>query len=339
MIDWLSVKLPIPLHINGNRMVEVSPDWEVLTERVMPLSLTARDHDERPSWSSSIRIIPGDRMAISGNPAKFIQGHNVDGPEDPGELLHELLDHIGDALGQRLRLPSLDGVTVSRLDLTHTFRLPEGVNAYSATSHLAQHATVERKGRAVAKGHSISFGKATGETQLVIYDKGRELKAHLPADDVRAALMDLPDLDRMLRVELRVRRKYIHRHGLQALSAWNDGTREEVWKQAMAGLKISDLHTTEIVEEDKRGRLFLLVQAWMNGQLPPMSRATMFRNRSDIRRLYGVDIMVAPPEKDPTAQVISWIDALATHRRVKLDPLPKTTGSVISLADRRRAAA
>lgn len=105
----------------------------------------------------------------------------------------------------------------------------------------------------------------------------------------------------------------------------------------MGALNISDLKATEIADEDKRGRLYLLVQAWMNGNLPPMSRRTMFRNRADIRKLYGVDILTAPPEKDPTAQVISWIDALATHNRVKLNPIPRTSGSVISLAERRRA--
>lgn len=338
MIDWLTVKLPIPLQMHGNMMVEVSPDWEVLSQRVMPVSLTASDHDERPSWSSSIRVTPGENMRISGNPAKFIQGHNVDGPEDPGELLAELLEHIGEALGKPLKLPNgLEGVTVSRLDLTHTFRTPEGVNAYAATTHLAQHAMVDRKGRGIAKGHSLSFGKATGQTQIVIYDKGKELKAHLPAGDVREALLALPDLDRLLRVELRIRRKYMHTHGLQALSAWNNGTLEEAWERAMGALKISDLQTVEIAEEDKRGRLFLIMQAWMNGRLPPMTRSVMFRNRSAIRKLYGVDILTAPPEKEPTAQVISWIDALATHNRVKLNPIPRTSGSVISLAERRRA--
>ena len=339
MIDWLTVRLPIPLHLHGNMMVEVSPDWEILNQRVLPVSLTASDHDERPSWSSSIRVTPGERMQISGNPAKFIQGHNVDGPEDPGELLEELLEHIGEALGAPLRLPNgLEGVTVSRIDLTHTYRMPEGVNAYAATAHLANHAMVDRKGRGIAKGHSLSFGKATSPTQIVIYDKGKELKAHLPAGDVREALLAMPDLDRLLRVELRIRRKYMHKHGLQALSAWDNGTLEEAWDRQMRALQISDLHTTEIADEDKRGRLYLLMQAWMNGKLPPMSRPTMFRNRAAIRKLYGVDIMTAPPEKEPTAQIISWIEALATHNREKLNPIPRTAGSVISMADRRKAA-
>lgn len=340
MIDWLTVKLPIPLYMHGHRLLEVSPDWEVISERVLPLSLTASDDDTRPSWSSSIRITPGERLQISGNPAKFIQGHNVDGPEDPGELLLELLDHIGEALGTPLRLPNgLEGVTVSRLDLTHTYRLPEGVNAYSATAHLAQHGQVKNKGRGIAKGHSVSFGKATGHTQLVIYDKGKELKAHLPAADIREALLAMPDLDRLLRVELRVRRKYMDRHGLKALSAWNNGTLEQVWETSvMEALQVSELKQTTIADEDKNGRMFIVMQAWMNGQLPPMSRATMFRKRALIKRMYGVDITAPPPEKEPTAQVISWIHALARHNRVKLNPLPRTSGSVVALADRRRAA-
>lgn len=340
MIDWLTVKLPISLQLRGNIMVEVSPDWEVINQRVMPVLLTTRDHDERPSWSSSIRIIPGERMTISGNPAKFIQGHNVDGPEDPGELLLELLDHIGAALGQPLRLPNgLEGVTASRIDLTHTYRLPEGVNAYAATTHLAKHGMVKNKGRGVAKGHSVSFGKATGHTQIVIYDKGKELKAHLPAADVREALMGMPDLDRLLRVELRIRRKYMNRHGLEALSAWDNGTLERTWESAvMNALQISELKQTAIAEEDKHGRMYLLLQAWMNSSLPPTSRATMFRNRAAIKKLYGVDILTPPPEKEPTAQVISWIDALATHNRVKLKPIPRTSGAVISMAERRKTA-
>lgn len=340
MIDWLTVRLPIPLHLHGHRLLEVSPDWEVVSERVLPLSLSASDDDTRPSWSSSIRITPGERMQISGNPAKFIQGHNVDGPEDPGELLLELLDHIGEALGKPLRLPNgLEGVTTSRIDLTHTYRLPEGVNAYTATAHLAQHGMVKNKGRGVAKGHSVSFGKATGHTQLVIYDKGKELKAHLPAADIREALLATPDLDRLLRVELRIRRKYMERHGLQALSAWDNGTLENVWETTvMNSLQISELKQTTIAEQDKGGRLFILMQAWMNGQLPPMPRRTMFRKRADIKRLYGVDILTPPPEKEPTAQVISWIHALAANNRVKLKPIPRTTGSIISLADRRKTA-
>lgn len=339
MIDWLTVKLPIPLHMHGHRLLEVSPDWEVVSERVLPLSLSASDDDTRPSWSSSIRITPGERMQISGNPAKFIQGHNVDGPEDPGELLLELLDHIGEALGKPLRLPNgLEGVTVSRIDLTHTYRLPEGTNAYLATAHLAKAGSIIRKGRGVAKGHSISFGKATAPTQLVIYDKGKELRAHLPAADVREALLAMPDLDRLLRVELRIRRKYIHKHGLTALSAWNNGTLEDAWRAVMGSLQVSELLHTEPVPEDKNGRLLNIVNLWKTGYLQPMTRATMFRNRAAIKRLYGVDILTSPPEKDPTAEIISWAEVFASSNRVKLTPNPRTTGSVIALADRRKTA-
>jgi II/X family phage/plasmid replication protein len=335
VIDWLTVRLPVSCYLPGNRVVELTPEGEVINDRNLPIAVEARDHDTRPSWTSTLRITPGDRVQISGNPAKFIQGHNVDGPECPSELLLELLDRIAPALGPQVRLSSVAGVTVSRLDLTHTHQVPEGLNAEAMVAHLAQHGRVERKGRGVHRGHSITFGKATGTTQLVIYDKGKELRAHLPAEGVRAALMTLPDLDRLLRVECRARRKYMDRHGLQQLSAWNAGTLEQLWESAVAGaLKVNAMQVSGAKPEDRNGRLFGYVQMWRAGQLPDMARASSYRIRREVLNLYGIDIFTAAPPAEPTGQVICWSDVVNRRNRWKLDPIPRVDGSVISLAGR-----
>ena len=76
VIDWITAVLPCSHQepIRGGRLMAVSSDGEIEWEFVKPQSLTG-------SHESSIQVQTRapNVLWISGNPAKWLQGHNVFG--------------------------------------------------------------------------------------------------------------------------------------------------------------------------------------------------------------------------------------------------------------------
>ncbi len=141
MIDWFTVEIPDPvgLPVNDGFVAKVKPcgavEWSSPCHRRL-----------EGSWSSSlmVRAIGADHcsdnpaltglgagfrqagLVVSGNPAKFLNGHNLYGLDCPRDLLERSLaqaapsiwPELGGEAGAALGLVDLDQATVSRIDLT-----------------------------------------------------------------------------------------------------------------------------------------------------------------------------------------------------------------------------
>lgn len=313
MIDWITCRIPVtlPAPIAGGYTVIL--DRNANTERTTPHRLPVAG-----SFAStlSIRAVSRTELEISGNPLKWMQGHNLWGTSDLRALLWATLQRLEPQLGCTLAeaglysAASLDDTIITRIDVTAMLCLasPGDVLAWLRAAHAT--ATAGRRGRSIMKGSTLVFGDATGKSfarwQIVLYAKGDELEAH-PLPPALQSDMDLRHwANRCLRAELRLGRLELSKRGFRTLDAWAPELPGNLWREKMGSLTFSETHPCDddlaSLPQHLRGTYAL----WKQGcDLRSMlARATFFRQRAELLRLTGVDLAVAPPASTPTARIV-----------------------------------
>ncbi len=179
MVDWLSGSIPVYTGKDffDGMIAEVdregTPIWH--SYKTAPI---------RGSHSSSFYLTCQTtrhgvkQLRFSGNPAKFIQGHNCFGPSDPQLLLSIVLPDLFRRLGvwcdESIASVKMGNVRLSRIDVTGSFETGSYQSAadwlhsakgYFSTSH--QKISVEDEG--------VYFGKHSRRRSGKIYHKGSEI--------------------------------------------------------------------------------------------------------------------------------------------------------------------
>ncbi len=342
MIDWLTVEVPDPvgLPINDGHVCRVRPDgtldWSTACKRQL-----------EGSWSSSMMFralgaaddgVCGSGLQISGNPAKFLAGHNLFGSDCPTDLLTRLLDRVGPELWPAsdydASLIDLAQGDISRIDLTGSWLLDRPADCVPYLRAMEERVWCPYRGRGVmdAGGSTLYFGrtskgKRAKDWQLKLYSKGLEIGVHrlpLPAYSV-PDLLD--DLNRTIRVELTLRRSELKRLGLSKIGDWTPERVAEVWRAYVAKLEFGDatmnLDTLDLAELGLKARHATALAAWKAGNdlravMPP---STFRRLRSELKELTGFDIATLRPKSNvvPLQRFVtayedagrpSWADAL-----------------------------
>lgn len=314
MIDWLTcriaVKLPAP--IAGGWTVVINPDGS--EQRRTPHRLSVGGSFEA---SLTIRAVVTDELELSGNLAKFLQGHNLWGPSDPAPLLWAALERLQPHLGATLPeigLRSLEDLktatTLSRGDCTSMlqFDTPGDVLAFLRAAEAT--GRVPRRGKGVFKGATVVYGDATGKTftrwQIVLYSKGQEITAHPLPGFMMEDTEVLDWTNKCLRVETRLGRNELRERGLRSLSAWSAATCAEMWREKVGMLSFNEAVVDETADLAKLpDHLRGTYAQWKLGQdlRKSMTKAKFYRHRRLIQGLTGIDIAVLPPSP-ATASVV-----------------------------------
>lgn len=193
MIDWLTASVPFEWEkpVNGGQFICVKPDGEIEYQ-------VHRRKMLEGSFSSkvAIRTVKRGFVEVSGNPSKFLQGHNVFGTDDLCYLTYLFMRRVSEMVGmpqspevQRLWL---DGdFDISRLDINYMFPLRDR-SEVRAWLRAAQETTrVKWRGRGQCEDGTLYFGKAkkggrASPWSMKLYCKGDELGLRdvpLNADD------------------------------------------------------------------------------------------------------------------------------------------------------------
>lgn len=313
MIDWFSgyVGYDASQLVLGE-FLEVSPGGELVRRR-------ERWETARGSWESGVQVTRGQPtdlmlehaktmgflcaphgvLRLSGNPSKFLQGHNAAGPSvaQLGPVLQGMVRGFGDGLrpadADDERLPS---VHRSRLDVTTAVDLGSH-EAVHQWLHLAATTTRSRHGRAVDSAGTVYWGKHSRRWAMKAYCKHCELKAHPPAD--QQLLQELLDWTRThLRLELVLRRPELK----------DRGTLDEtvIWEYAQR-LEMPTMKANARMDEvELRPNVRAALQLWLTGQdvVSLYPRRTLYRYRRDILDAAGVDITMSAADQvkaDPGA--------------------------------------
>lgn len=315
MIDWVSCRIPVtlPAPIAGGHTVTLDRAGNV--ERTTPHRLRVAGSFES---SLAIRAPSTTELEITGNPVKWLQGHNLYGPDDLRALLWAVLERLEPHLGCSLPdagLASPDDLSravLTRVDCTMMLHLDTPLDVLSWIRSAYATGSARRRGRGVMKEGTLVYGDATGKNfarwQIVIYSKGQEVADHhLPALMMADAEV-LNWVNRCLRVEVRLGRLELEKQGLRNLSGWTPVAAGKMWSEKVSSLSFNDQVSTDEIDLEKLPQHLRGTYAqWKLGaDLRKMLTKPMFyRHRAAIMELTRVDVAVPPASASlATAKIV-----------------------------------
>lgn len=352
MIDWISVEVPDPFgwRITGGEVVKIKDDGEVEWA-------TRCRREFEGSWSSKMqvrnlmadrRVAPGvdpvrSGLELSGNPAKFLNGHNLFGTDDLAGLTRAVVDKVAGALmfdGVPIKPVDVGEGELTRIDLTGSWLLDRAEDVLPFLKAMEERVWCPFRGRGVspADGPGTLYygysrkGKRAKDWQLKLYSKGRDIVAHPLPEPAGAVPGLLHDVMRTVRVELTLRSAELKRLGMKKVSDWTPEKVEEIWSRYVNRLDFSEasmnLDTIDLAKLGLKPRHQDVIASWKAGNdlRVGRSRATFMRLRRDIRAATGYDIACHVPKSNvvPLRRIVEakpalrplWADDLTAALRV-----------------------
>lgn len=316
MIDWLDFTFPLRHEFGPGTPFYAGEVLALTTGGQLEWGVYKRLEVEG-SHSSTVQVRGAAVMAdgrqavrVSGNPAKWFQGHNVWGTNDVHGLVHETIRRVLD-LAQITPTPEevatwhAGDVDMLRVDVTESHDFGSRARVLNALRSLDMTAHLKMRGRGSYNGHSLLFGKGSRHWSLTLYAKGPELDKHKLPSTLDGLDAIHQHADRLLRCEVRMLSMHLKRLGLDKLAGWGDNTASEVHQSHLANLEISDAFMLDPDTLDGMPtRLRAAYQLWKDGHdLRAMfPRPTFYRYRAQLLA-HGVDLAVRQ-ERSPESNVV-----------------------------------
>jgi II/X family phage/plasmid replication protein len=300
MIDWVTARLPMVYDgpLNGGSMLSLTPDGVVewRTDRRLVME---------GSHSANVTVRGGFGIVdFSGNPAKFLQGHNLFGISDLNRLMTlamlrvcQLLDVSATASDQAAWRGGR--YTLSRTDLTRMIDCGTTKRVHGIL-RVANHAASTKYQRPVADGTTIYIGQKSRRQKLKFYAKGPELQKHsLPATMAPSWHQKLTEYAApMLRVELTNGSKWFNESPYRNAWMWDGTTPDKLLDERLAVLEVSD--TMRLADEAVHGlphKLMTVYDSWRAGRdlKAELPERTFYRYRRQLLDLANIDIARTNP--------------------------------------------
>ena len=318
MIDWVSAILPCK-H-DPSKLISglvMSFDAQGNNEWTVNKTLSIEG-----SYSSKIQIKSHteNQIYISGNPTKFLQGHNLFGSNDlvsiMGKFFDELLKHenLGLCPDPFQYANIKDGhYELTRVDVNETWHLRNKNEVLAWIRSVGETAFLKHRGAGQFSGDTAYFGKNSRRWSLKCYSKGHELtaKGHkLPKELATPEMLEYAD--KALRIEGVIRQLELKRRLLNVASNWDIDTAEELLLEYISKLEMSDVYMLkDDVLDSLPPRLRMVYQTWLNGddlkQILPHN--TFYRYKKALRE-FGIDISTkSPKEKSNVIPLIRVLEA------------------------------
>jgi II/X family phage/plasmid replication protein len=330
MIDWITAKIPLnhwqPFH-DGN-VISLSRDGELEWKIDKRLSV-AGSHDAQlhiKSDPSTRHPETGEytHIMFDGNPAKFLQGHNVWGSGDLVGLMVETLYRVFKFLAvvpsaTDWKMILLGFYELYRVDNTIMIDLGNNADVEAMLYSLTRTAHMKHRGQGLMTGGTLYFGKHSRRWSVKFYNKLKEITAkghQLPLE-----LSELPELTKWvtgkLRVEAVTRRMQLNEMHLERANRWVDDTPLMVLEKLLGGLNMSEQHTlTQANLEGLPPRLVAVYHLWQEGHdLKKLYPARTFYNYRKALQEKGIDIAIKQGNRaEPAPNVIEFRRVLHPQR-------------------------
>jgi II/X family phage/plasmid replication protein len=257
-----------------------------------------------------LRTTDANRLLISGNFLKWLQGHNLFGTDDLLALVATGLHRVARLLDLNptetdISAWAIGDYELRRVDCTGMWRLRtrEDVRAYlRALERQAR----SRHGGPLARGGTVYFGKHSRRWALKAYSKGDELDAESKGHALPAYIPRRQELydyaDTALRFELVLRSMELKTRGLARASAWASIDPLMLLQHAIGTLDMTEKFSLTPVELDELApRLVLVYEAWCSGKdlRQLLAPRTYYRYRKELLTR-GIDISILRPARAPS---------------------------------------
>jgi II/X family phage/plasmid replication protein len=326
MIDWLSGKayfMHTTEQLPSGSVVSIDPNGEIEWK-------TNKRIQVKGSYDSTFTIrtdptseqLPGifTRIGFSGNPVKFIQGHNIWGSSDLTGLAYEAIIKALSSLGLKLSTQENiflfnGGFSLSRVDINNMYSMGS-LESVTQWLHSAEFSARTRMGKGHFSGNTLYFQKKSTRWSLKFYSKGLELKAtghQLPKEFFKAESFHEFAADK-LRAELTLRTKELKKLGLDKGSNWGDNEPNDVLIDYLGRLDMSEQKQLDSLVLTLPNELRNTYLTWKEGYdvKAIMTKPTFYRHRKRLIE-HGLDISIPSGNKPnnviPLMRVIEAVPA------------------------------
>jgi hypothetical protein len=299
VIDWVKANLPLsePLDLPHGRIVRISPDGEIEWDLRAWLEVPSSSGDTRIRLRAS-----GDLLEVSGNPSKWLQGHNLWGSDDLVNLTVDMTLAALEALSVRPN-PADEagwrtggfGVKLAHIAVMFDLGSDDAVMEYLRWLEGAPAAN--RRVHGILKGSTVSW--TTRALRMKAYHKLQELldTKQLANHDLRDEL--LAWASGKLRWEVELRSRELKRLRLDHAAFWMGVDATGV---ALAYAKLVEMPARQarrLAVLDLPAHLRGTYALWADGVdlRVALSRPTYYRHRKELLT-YGVDISRPPTEEE-----------------------------------------
>ncbi|AEF03160.1 hypothetical protein C7Y69_07330 [Alteromonas sp. KS69] len=220
MIDWVRASLPI-VHapLNAGEVFSMDEHGEI-EWRSPKRNHAVGSYDKRISIKSEGADGQGNatHLWVSGNPSKFLQGHNhnVFGSDDLLTLVYDTFNIIADQFKLQPTLPERVAIrsgnyNLGMTDINYSFNLPSRSDVLAFIRAMEFKAKT-RHGRPTTKGGTLYFGKTSERWAIKLYCKAEEIRTktgQLPEQLTNIGIENWAE--NKLRIELRLHRKELEK--------------------------------------------------------------------------------------------------------------------------------
>lgn len=328
MIDWITGKFPFyaPGLISDGEFLSINAAGEIETRTVKRLVVGG-------SYSSNITIrtvmVDDCRntclVELSGNPVKFLQGHNLWGSCDIVNLIYCTLERISSILGYAQPLAFYSAWrkaagTVSRIDINEMYSLGSRSNVLQWLYH-ASATSRTRLHSAIMKGSTVYWNADSKRWVCKAYAKGQELE--LPRNNKRG-LIELTDsvkqwADDILRIEITLKSKQLHDLMCNRLDVLCNIEPSDLFNEFKGLITMSDqLELKTCLRDTLKGAILHAYTMWDLGIdcRSRMSKSAFYRHRKELLN-YGIDISIPKPQQ--TNNVVPFIKTIVLQPAVVPD--------------------
>lgn len=324
MIDWLTLIVPYTgPDICGGRVITLDQDGSIKFE-----SLLFAQVEGSYSFKSVIKTVP-DGLYLSGNPSKYLQGHNICGCDDLLALAYawgaDILSRIGvHDLGLLDRLRR--GVfRLTRIDLTYSYQL----------KNLADVRLWLRSAGFFASGRNSKKKDESGTIYFNQNSRYRSIKMYAKGDEVNANKLQVGNeflevelkkyASNLLRVEITLRSMRLKYLGIENGYQWAckgqnflcGGMVMRMFREELKTVKLPldsenilpDAIDLNLLENKAKS----VYQLWSDGHdlQKYYSKTSYYRHRRYFLKHYNIDIGI--PAKRPETTVIPLLRVLEAN--------------------------
>lgn len=318
MIDWVTMKISCDHDgiISDGEVVSLSKDGNSIEWSLVKFLPVLGSHDA----TVSIRSITQSTIEISGNPVKWLQGHNLFGTNDLKRLVwvffNELLKiselNLKPSIKQ-LQAIKAGNLTVSRVDINETWFLKDRSEVLAWLNAAGQKMRLKHRGAGQFKGDTLYWGKGSRRWFLKCYSKGDEInsrKSNFPS------VLRTPEMleyaERALRLELTIKSNQLREWQLHEVSNWGTDSGKMLLLELIKGLEMSNnIRLTDEVLANLPSRLKMAYLSWWGGAdlKQILSRPTFYRYRTQLKE-YDIDIGILKDVKEDKNNVIPLMRVL-----------------------------
>lgn len=324
MIDWLTVVLPIkhrPFDAGTICSIDSAGCLEWETKKYYHCE---GSFDTKIQLKSQGYCFPdGDcsELYISGNPNKFIFGHNLFGSDSLTKILSVFLFKVFVDSHRRLDKKDFDRIMDGRflvkcIDITRTFDAGNQLNVRQWLDAAAIQSRT-RHGTPTTTGSTVYWGKKSRRYAIKAYDKNEEINSRNKKHRLSESLTEetrkkLTDWSiGKLRLELRILSKELKKVGCHVAKYLNERKIDELFNNYVSNIEMSaqvNLTDEKIDSLPRKLRgTYILWKEGFNVQ-QTLSKATFYRHKKELLK-YGVDIsLVNPKEKSNVVPMIKIIE-------------------------------